>query len=113
MDSVRGETGRWAPSGRYAMNTSTAGATPKETMSHRLSSSLPKSEQLFVNRATNPSSMSKIMAIKMQVAAHLNSRPMLARMLVTPMYRFMVVMTLANTLMLRKRRLCSPLRFSL
>ena len=39
-----------------------AGATPKLTTSARLSSSLPRSEYDFSNRATKPSKKSKIMA---------------------------------------------------
>ena len=51
----------------------TAGATPKETMSERLSYCTPKSLWVLVIRATRPSKPSKTMATNMAMAA--NSKP--------------------------------------
>ena len=57
-----------------------AGATPKLTTSERESSCTPSSLLDFVNLAINPSSASKIAAIKISHAAYLNL-PWLALMM--------------------------------
>jgi len=57
-----------------------AGATPKDTMSERLSYSLPKALAVLVQRATRPSSPSKSMATNTAMPAYSKRKSMAATM---------------------------------
>ena len=57
-----------------------AGARPNDTMSERLSYSLPKALSVCVQRATRPSRPSKTMATNTAIPAYSNFRSMAATM---------------------------------
>ena len=65
-----------------------AGATPKDTASTSESSSAPNAEPVRVNRATRPSSMSRMPAHTMHQAAKANSPRAAATIANTPKNRF-------------------------